>query len=739
MGRLLAERRTRLTGHPLTFASKYAAERTVLFAEGFASHADKPLPLRWAHAVAHVLANVGVAILPDELIVGEPGVAEVGAERLAQARGYLAAYREEHVRHLETYPLEAFYAELGIARGWHSRSGHNVLDYGAALERGLGGLRRRAAEALASQPVDLAEDERTRRDAFYQAAIVALDGLSVYIRRHADLARELAAEASPERAAELAEIAETCAYLAAGPARTFREALQLVWFLNLATKLEDGGVGHSLGRLDQYLYPFYRADLESGRATEDRLLELLTAFWIKVNSECEDACHLTLGGLSPNGDDATNDLSYACLVAERRVSLTQPNLSARVHPGTPDAFWREIAATIRRGAGHPAIFNDAVTIPGLVRLGVPLGVARDYAKVGCVETFFAGRSVPWIDCYVNVPKCLELVLTGGRCLISGRAAGLPGPGAAGVASFDDLLSGLFAQLRYVTQLVLGAKAAFDQNLPTFQAAPLQSALTPCALDRGRDLYDGGAEYHLTGAYLVGLATTVDSLAAIRRLVFEEGTLTLPELVEILRADFAGCQALRARLLNQMPKYGNDDDSVDDLARLVVAEFSRAVVETPAPAGWLRFPMIGSVWGHVVMGAATGATADGRRKGEALSDGGSPAQGRSRQGATAALRSVAKPDHTLIPGGEAVNLTLSPGALRGETGLSNLVALLRGYVGLGGEQVQINVVSRATLEAAQREPEAYRHLVVRVAGFCAFFTCLDPETQREIIARTEHAL
>ena len=333
--------------------------------------------------------------------------------------------------------------------------------------------------------------------------------------------------------------------------------------------------------------------------------------------------------------------------------------------------------------------------------------------MGCIETFFPGRSLPWFDCYVNTPKCLELVLTGGRCLVTGQAAGLAGPGAAGLASFDDLLAAFLDQMRYIAQLVLKAKADYDQILPEFQAAPLQSALTPSCLERGRDIYDGGTEYHLTGCYLVGLGTTVDSLAAIRQVVFEEHVLTLPDLVEILRADFSGHEILRQRLLNRAPKFGNDDDRVDGLVPLLVKAFSQAVVTAPSPAGWLKLPMIGSVSSHAGMGKRTGATADGRRMGESLSDGGSPAQGRSLKGPTAALRSVAKADHRLIPGGEAINLLLAPSTLSRETGLGNLVALLRAYTALGGEQLQVNVVNRATLEDAVRRPEQYRHLIVRV--------------------------
>ena len=390
IARLLASRRARLVGHPLTFTSHYFPERTVLFAESFSRHADDPLPLRWAHAFADVLEGVALEILPDELIVGEPGVGRVDAEAHEAARRYLADLREASIRGLPTYPFEAAYTSIGAARSWHGRSGHNILAYADVLARGVGDLRREAAASLGA--LDPTAPDSADRATFYQAALVSLDAFSEFVRRHACLARGLAA-ADPARSDDLLGVADACDWIAAQPPRDLREALQLVWLLHLATKLEDGGVGHSFGRLDQYCCPFYKADLERGVSRED-LVDLLTVFWIKVNSECEEAMHLTVGGLTPEGDDATNDLSYAILEAERRVSMTAPNLSARVHRETAPDFWREIARTIRRGAGHPAIFDDEVTVEGLVRLGVPVEVARSYSKVGCVETFFAAGQRP---------------------------------------------------------------------------------------------------------------------------------------------------------------------------------------------------------------------------------------------------------------------------------------------------------------------------------------------------------
>ena len=329
--RLLAERRSRVTPKARAFRHQVRTERAVLFAEAFRQRAAEPLPLRWARAVAHVLERIAINILPGEVIAGEPVPLPLDSKLLAEAKAYLAAPREEHIRCLESYPLDPLYDSLGLAYGWHARVAHNILPYADILAAGIGGMRRRAAQALADAS-SLSPDEQGDRPTFYQAALVALDGLAAYVLRYATLARRRADAASPEEACDLYDMADVCLHVAGEPPVTLRQALQLVWFLNCACKMEDGEVGHSFGRFDQYLYPYYRADLDSGRATEDELLDLLTAFWIKINAESQDVMHMTLGGLTPEGKDATNALSFACLAAERRVCLTQPNLSARVAP-----------------------------------------------------------------------------------------------------------------------------------------------------------------------------------------------------------------------------------------------------------------------------------------------------------------------------------------------------------------------------------------------------------------------
>ncbi len=544
-------------------------------------------------------------------------------------------------------------------------------------------------------------------------------------------------------------MAERCAHLAEQPARTFHEALQLVWFVHLGIKLDDGGVGHSFGRFDQYLLPYLRADLAAGRLDREQARELLALFWIKLNRESDDIAHLSLGGQTPGGQDAANELSLLCLEVEGWIHRKQPNLSTRVHAGSTPAYWRAAGAAMRSGAGHPAVFSDEVIIPGLLDYGIPLETARDYAQVGCVETYFPGLSAPWTDGYLNLAKCLELALNNGRDLRSEAALGPASGEAAQLASFEALLRAYETQVEAAVHQMLAAKDAYDERISLHAPEPLNSALIHNCLERGLDASGGGARYLLTGAYGVGLGTTVDSLAAVNEMVFEKKLVTLEGLANALRADFAGWESLRQFGLHRAPKYGNDDERADAIAARAIESFGRQVKAYSAEAWQARqarepqavrrayhFAMFGSVLSHTSMGALTAASANGRLAGQTLSDGGSPSQGCNRLGATATLRSMAKGDYRHAPGGAALNLRLSPEHFSGEAGLELLTSLLTTYTHAGGEQLQVNMVSGETLRRARQEPEAYRDLVVRVAGFTAYFVSLPPELQEEIAARAE---
>ena len=734
------------TGRERTWYPTGGDERAVLLWEVYRS-AEDPLPLRYAHGLAHVLRDIDIAIHDDELIVGEVGLEDVSYTRpddLQAAKAYWQARDEAFER---TFPWfeDAQRASLhALSRKWLNRDGHAIPAFDLILAEGLGALRDRARRAAAAYDPDAPDD--ALRQEFWQAMIVSLHALSAYMRRHAAEAWQMAAaEFDPVRQEELAAVGDVCAWVAEDPPRTFWEALQLVWFVHLGIKMDDGGVGHSFGRFDQYLYPFYRADLDAGRLSVARARELLALFWIKLNREGDDIAHLSLGGQTREGEDATNDLSHLCLQVDRWVSRRQPNLSTRVHARTPDAYWHEIARTIRRGAGHPAIFNDEVIVPGLIDYGLPAELARDHAQVGCVETFLPGLGAPWTDCYLNLAKCLELALHDGCDALTGECLGPPTGNPREFGTFDALFTAYERQVEVALYAMLSAKDDYDAALSGHAPEPLNSAFIRDCLDRGLDATGGGARYLLTGAYGVGLGTTVDSLAAIRALVYEEGALAMGELLGALHADFEGYERVRALCRDRAPKYGNDDPRADDVAVRAIESFGRQARSYPARApadenpNALHYAMLGSVLSHTSMGAATAASANGRRAGETLSDGGSPSQGCNRRGATATLRSLSKADYRLAPGGAAINLRLSPSHVEGGAGLERLAALLKTYVAMGGEQLQVTVVDGETLRRAMETPEAYRDLVVRVAGFTAYFVTLVPELQREIVARAEAGL
>jgi formate C-acetyltransferase len=730
------------TGRERTWHPNGADEWAILLWQYFAGSEGERIALRRARGLAYVLQEIAIAIHDDELIVGEVGLEDVACTRkdeLVVANAYWRARDDAFHRTQGSYAAEHRASANALSWKWFNRDGHAIPANDWILSVGLDGLRAEAKRAAASFPPD-SPDFSDRQDQ-WQAMIIALDALSAYVRRYAALARQMAAsETRPRRRAELAQIALTCDWVATQPPRTFEEALQLVWFVHLGIRMDDGGVGHSLGRFDQYLYPFYQADLSAGRLTVDQAREILGAFWVKLNRECDDVTHLSLGGQTPQGKDATNDLSTLCLQVDRWVSRKQPNLSTRVHAGTPDTYWHEIARTMRQGAGHPAIFSDEVIISGLLDYGVPVEVARDFAQVGCVETFLPGLGAPWTDCYLNLAKCLELSLNDGCDMLSGERLGPATGDPRQFRSFSDLFAAYEQQVERALYEMLAAKDAYDAAISHHAPEPLNSAFVRDCLLRGLDATGGGARYLLTGAYGVGLGTTIDSLAAIKTLVYDEELLRMEDLLAALAASFEGHEGMRSLCRNRAPKYGNDDERADAVAVQVIESFGRQMQRYPSPHPHaIHYGMLGSVMSHTRMGEGTASSANGRLEGETLSDGGSPSQGCNRCGATATLRSLSKANHRLLPGGAAINLRLSPRYLRGEEGLQALVDLLKAYVAMGGEQLQVTVVDAETLRQALEKPNEYRDLVVRVAGFTAYFVTLTPALQREIVARAEASL
>ena len=639
-----------------------------------------------------------------------------------------------------------------------SGDGHVVASYDRVIRTGLAGLIAEARSRRAA--LDLRHPENLEKGLFYQSVIPSLEAAIAFAERYAALAERMAAaEADPARAAELRQIAAVCRRVPAHPARTFPEALQCYWFLQLLIQLESDGHSISPGRFDQVLHPYYAADVATGRLTREQALELVECFWLKcceVNKVREWAAAqflsgypmfqtVTLGGQTPAGQDATNELSYLCLEATANLRLPQPTVVVRVHDGSPEEFL--LAASrclLRHGGGMPGFFSDEVAIPSLLNAGLRLEDARDWCVMGCSEFQVAGKFNTGNGglCHVNVLKILELALHGGTNPATGQCL-CPGEGdLASFRSFDEVWDAFRRQLRYYLGLVpildCITSRAYEELTPT----PFLSALIDSRLEIGQDVSRGGGpNYRNLQSLAQGIPNVADSLAAIQTLVFEEKRLSGAELLEALRADFQGPRGeeIRRLLLNRAPKYGNDDDSVDLLAARVFREYAQEITRHTPPRGGYYGPSIQSLSGNVPQGRRVGATPDGRRAGSPLADNASPSPGADRLGPTAVLKSVAKLDAVLASNGTILNLKFHPSALRGEGQLRKFVALIRSFVDLKGRQVQFNILSAELLRAAQAHPEQYRNLVVKVAGYSALFSMLDKDLQDQIIARTTHAL
>jgi formate C-acetyltransferase len=773
----------------------------------------QPMPIRRATMLHDLARQLSIAIYPDELIVGNRSllprmgvIAPEGAvdwidreleglptrpqDRFDITPEQIRELREEIFPYWRGKTLEdavAARVPADVAAAVRGRAfslnqtdhaqGHILPDVPTWLRLGIGGLRaevktRPGFEALAG----LVVNDRNRlkplvqsngppfseQQIFYDAALIALDAAATLIRRYAELAEQMAADAEPPRCAELREIADVCRWLAEHPPRNFREALQATWFLFVLLQIESNASSFSPGRLDQYLLPYLAADISSGRLTLAAAQTWLEHLWLKFNeivllrssasaryfAGFPIGFNIALGGQlsdGPFGDaqgrrDATNVLSYMCLRAQAALGLTQPNLSVRIHAGSPQEFLRAAAFVIGKGSGMPQVFNDEVIIPGQLRRGISPKDALNYAVVGCVELSTPGKALGWSDAAMfNMVRVLELTLFGGKDPATGELIGLPTPSLEQMCSFAELEAAYDAQLAHFVQLMVEGCNVVDAIHAEILPSPFLSLVIHDCIENGRDVTAGGAHYNFSGPQGVQIANVADSLAAVRQAVFEERWLSAGELLDALRRDFEGHELLRQRLIYRVPKYGNDDDRVDGYAARWADRYSELVGRYPTIRGGAYQPGFYTVSAHVPMGANVGATPDGRRAGTPLADGGlSPSAGRDRRGATAVLRSVSKLNLELASNGTLLNMKFLPSFFAGPGALDKFVVLLRGFCRLKIPHVQFNVVSAETLRAAQAEPEAYRHLVVRVAGYSAYFTELDRQLQDEIIARTAFA-
>jgi formate C-acetyltransferase len=524
-----------------------------------------------------------------------------------------------------------------------------------------------------------------------------------------------------------------------------------VWLVDLVLHTVVGARDFTPGRMDQYLYPFYERDLAAGRASPDEALELIECFYIKCSeiigfadqnnarkrSVCQDSVqYVVLGGQTADGRDATNPMSSICLQAGYLL-LKQPTIKVRYFEGMDEEFWLE-ACRLARAGGSIGFYNDGVEIPAFRSVGVDLEDARNYSHYGCCNANVPGKEGSLMERWHSVPKFLELVMNNGFDPLKGEQAGPRTGDADAFGTMDDLMRALRLQIRH-------AMETEREDYPPLPEADdrcsftLESVFLEDCIENGREWRLGGTKYWHKSQHASGVATAADSLAAIQTVVFEAGELTLGELRDILNADFAGHETLRQRLRNRCPKYGNDDDGADALATRIAGMFCDEVVRCNEVPHSIRFwPEIYSYHNNRWMGAELGATPDGRRRGESISENQSPGYGMDFKGATACLKSMAKLPFDRTPGG-GTNLKLHPSSVGGEPGLASLSDLMKTYFRLGGQHLQLNIIDGAMLREAQQRPEEFRTLSVRVVGYSAYFTTLSKRVQDDLIARTEHSI
>ena len=687
-----------------------------------------------------------------------------------------------------------------VGNYFYNGIGHVCVDYGKVLAIGYEGIRREAMEA--DMALSEGDADYIVRHQFLLAVCESCEAVIAYAKRYAAEARKQAGQASdPERRAELLIIAENCERVPAHGARTFYEACQSFWFVQSVLQLESSGHSISPGRFDVYMYPYYRHDVDAGILSKEKAQELIDCIWVKLNdlNKVRDAAsaegfagyglfqNLIVGGQDKEGRDITNDLSFMCLEASRHVHLPQPSLSIRVWNGSPDDLLLKAASVVREGLGVPAYYNDEVMIPALMSRGIPLAEAREYCIIGCVEPQVPHRTDGWHDAaFFNMCRPLELVFSNGvdEGIQIGPKTGL----LSDLTTFEAFFNAYRAQENRMIELMVNADNAIDLAHARRCPLPFESCMVDNCIASGKSVQEGGAVYNFTGPQGFGIANVTDALYAIRELVYRTHKYTLEDFAAAMRHNFgqgyiekeayrltlkvvenlakngvvpdaatirgvyenlrttgantaeetARYTAMRADI-DALPKYGNDLDEVDRLAREVAYTYTKPLETYRNVRGGIFQAGLYPVSANVPLGAQTGATPDGRLAGTPLADGIGPAGGRDVAGPTAVFNSVAKLDHAIASNGTLLNMKFHPSALSGMQGLTKFTAMIRGYFDQKAMHVQFNVVSRETLLDAQKYPEKYKTLVVRVAGYSALFTTLSRALQDDIISRTEQSV
>ncbi len=628
-------------------------------------------------------------------------------------------------------------------------AGHTTLD-NTIYQKGMLDLKNDIAQAMAR--LDYLEDkEATQKAETLKAMDIACDAAMVFAERHASLAAEMAAnEKNPQRKQELETIAAVCRRMPAHAPETLHEALQMYWFVHLGTITElNGWDAMNPGRLDQHLFPFYQKGLTDGTLNREKAKELISCLWVKVNNHpappkvgvtakesgtYNDFTNINLGGLRPDGTDGVNEVSYIILEVIDEIHLLQPQSNVQISDKTPDRFLKAACRVIRKGYGYPSVFNADEVVMEQIRVGKTLEDARDGGCSGCIETGAFGKEAYILTGYLNVPKILELALNNGMDPISGEQLG-PETGDPNLfESFDRLYGAFVEQLEHVVDLKIRVNNYIERMFAENAPAPFLSAVIQDCIKNGKDYYNGGPRYNTNYIQCCGIGTITDSLSALKTHVFENKSVAMEDLLEALKANFKNNEALRLKLWNKTPFYGNDDDRADAVMQQVYASLFKAIDGKPNTKGTEYHLNMLSTTCHIYFGKMLGATPNGRLAELPVSDGTSPSHGADRNGPTAVIKSLGKMDQ-VKSGGTLLNQRFLPEVLEKETDLDKLVQLIRTYFRFNGHHIQFNIVDTDTLRKAQAAPDDYADLLVRVAGYSDYFVDLDEYHQQEIIDRT----
>ena len=806
--------------------------RAKLITESYKETEGEPIITRRAKAFAHILHNIPIIIRDNELIVGSSTIAPRGCQTFPE---FSYEWLEAELDTVATRTADPFEiaeetkAELKEAdKYWKGKTtselatsymapeaikaiehniftpgnyfyngvGHVTVKYWEVLETGFEGIMEKAQKEL--DGCSVGDGNYARKSHFLEAVILSCKAVIDYAGRYAKLAQEMAAQTSdPVRKQELFVIAENCSRVPAKGAQNFYEACQSFWFVQQLLQMESSGHSISPGRFDQYMYPYYKKDMEAGTITREFAQELMDCIWVKLNdlNKCRDAAsaegfagyslfqNLIAGGQNKEGEDVTNDLSVMCIQASMHVHLPAPSLSVRVWNGSPHEFLIKAAELTRTGIGLPAYYNDEVIIPALQNRGLSLEDAREYNIIGCVEPQKAGKTEGWHDAaFFNMCRPLELVFSNG--MDKGEMVGIPTGDVTQMKTFDEFFDAYKKQMEYCISLLVNADNAIDVAHAERCPLPFLSCMIDDCLKEGKSVQEGGAVYNFTGPQGFGIANMADGLFAIRKLVYEDKKVSMKELKEALAWNYdKGLDAQSAGdmtemimkamqkagrnvdastaegllktfmgmkpgeqktqrfkeihdMIDEVPKFGNDIPEVDYFAREVAYTYSKPLQKYNNPRGGKFQAGLYPVSANVPLGGQTGATPDERYAHTPVADGVSPSAGKDVKGPTAAATSVSRLDHFIVSNGTLFNQKFHPSALSGREGLEKFVALIRGYFDQKGMHMQFNVVDRQTLLDAQEHPEKYKHLVVRVAGYSALFTTLSRSLQDDIIRRTE---